>query len=231
MKVVLIPGMDGTGFLFAPFIEVAPAGIEVISLPLLQRADADYDDQAKHIIASIGEEPIVLVAESYSGMVAYSMLKMGLPNIRHIVFAASFLGRPSALALWARHIPVALLKSNIVPKFILSKLLFGHFRKEKLVSLFDKALHAVSSETLSFRLNQIAMLPNPSIPIDIPCTYIRPTGDNLVSNRAIKVFQRLCRNLEIKEVDGTHFVLQTNPEMCWLVIQDVIESQKTTSHL
>lgn len=44
MKVVLIPGMDGTGALFKPFIDVAPTGIEVVCLPLLQDPDVGYEE-------------------------------------------------------------------------------------------------------------------------------------------------------------------------------------------
>lgn len=75
MKVVLIPGMDGTAILFDPLIEQAPAGVEIIRLPLIQSSDAGYQEQARDVISRIGEEPIVLVAESYSGMIAYQMLR------------------------------------------------------------------------------------------------------------------------------------------------------------
>lgn len=125
MKVVLIPGLDGTGSLFKPFIETAPAELDVVSVPLLQNSEAGYEDQAKHVIDRISNEPIVLVAESYSGMVAYSMLEMGCSNIRHIIFAASFISVPSRLALVAKHVPVSVLKSRFSPKSIVGKLLFG----------------------------------------------------------------------------------------------------------
>ncbi|GAD76617.1 alpha/beta fold hydrolase [Vibrio azureus] len=223
MKIVLIPGMDGTGLLFAPFIEVVPDEIEVISLPLLQRSDADYHDQAQHIIANIGEDPIVLIAESYSGMVAYSMLQIGSPNIKHIIFVASFLECPSRLAQFAKYLPLTVLKRNILPKPILSKLLFGQFSDTRLVSLFNKSLNSVSEHVLKSRINHIAKLNDHTIEIEVPCSYIRPKNDNLVSKRALEAFKRRCQKLVIHEVEGTHFVLQTNPTKCWQIIQNIIE--------
>jgi pimeloyl-ACP methyl ester carboxylesterase len=86
MKVVLIPGLVGTGLLFDPFIAQAPAGIEVIRLPLGQSPDYGYEDHARQIMGITGGEPFVLVAESYSGMIAYQMLKMGCSNTKHIIF-------------------------------------------------------------------------------------------------------------------------------------------------
>jgi surfactin synthase thioesterase subunit len=213
MKVVLIPGMDGTGTLFDPFIESVPTGIEVISLPLLQRSDAGYEDQARHIIGSIGEQPIVLVAESYSGMVAYNMLKMGCSNIQHVVFAASFITRPSGLVSIAQYLPVGLLKSRAFLGSLVGTLLFGKFSTPELVELFYGSLNSVSNNVLKSRMYQIAKLPVPRMPISVPCTYIRPKGDKLVSKRAIEPFQNLCQKLSVYEVDGTHFVLQTNPEI------------------
>ncbi len=55
MKIVLLPGMDGTGVLFEPFLELTPAGIEVISLPLIQSPKYDYADHAKHVMSQIGD--------------------------------------------------------------------------------------------------------------------------------------------------------------------------------
>ena len=222
MKVVLIPGMDGTGTLFEPFIELIPAGIEVVSLPLLQRSDAGYEDQARHVIGSIGEQPIILVAESYSGMVSYNMLTMVCSNIQHVVFAAGFITRPSGLVSLAKYLPIGFLKSRAVPRSLVGKFVFGKFSSPELVELFYGSLHSVSNDVLKSRLRQIAMLPVPWIPISVPCTYIRPKRDKLVSKRAIEPFQNLCQKLEVCEVDGTHFVLQTNPGQCWQVVQSAI---------
>lgn len=222
MKVVLIPGMDGTGTLFDPFIESVPAGIEVISLPLLQRSDAGYEDQAMHIIGSIGDQPVVLVAESYSGMVAYNMLKIGCSNIQHVVFAASFITRPSRLASVAKYLPAGILKSRAVPESLVGRLLFGNFSTPRLIKLFYGSLNCVGNDILKSRIRQIAMLPVPSMSINVPCTYIRPKGDKLVSKHAIEPFQHLCEKLAVCEVDGTHFVLQTNPTQCWQVVQSAI---------
>ncbi len=219
MKVVLIPGMDGTGMLFDPFIESAPDGVEVITVPLLQDSAAGYVDQAQHVIDRIGNEPIVLVAESYSGMVAYSMLKIGCENIRHIIFAASFISSPSWMASIAKYFPVSAIKSKIVPSAIMGKFLFGRYSTPSLIAQFYGALNHVTNDVLSHRLNQIATIACPDTTIEIPCTYIRPKGDKLVSKGALEPFQRLCHKLTVHEVDGAHFVLQTNPKQCWQLIQ------------
>ena len=223
MKVVLIPGMDGTAILFDPLIEQAPAGVEIVKLPLIQSSDAGYQEQARDVISRIGEEPLVLVAESYSGMVAYQMLRMECKNIRHVVFAASFISRPSWMAAIARFTPVAILKSRAIPKSLVGRVLFGRFSSDSLIECFYRSLLAVEDKVISHRLRQIATLEEPTIPIKVPCTYIRPRGDRLVSKRSIEPFKNLCEKLSVCEVEGTHFVLQTNPQACWQIIQRTIE--------
>ena len=223
MKVVLIPGMDGTGMLFDPILESIPAGVEVITLSLLQDSAAGYVDQAQYVINRIGNEPIVLVAESYSGMVAYNMLKIGYQNVHHIIFAASFISLPSRLALLVRYLPMVAFRSRIIPNSIMGRLLFGHYSNPRLISLFYRALDHVANDVLKHRLNQIATISCPDTPIEIPCSYIRPKGDKLVSKSALEPFQRLCRKLTVYEVEGTHFVLQTSPKKCWQLIQSAVE--------
>ncbi len=221
MKVVLLPGMDGTGILSDPFIAQSPSGIDVVSVPLIQSADYDYDDHARHVVSHIGSAPIVLVAESYSGMIAYHMLRMGCENIKHVVFAASFISRPSLMPLLAGYLPITLIKSRLMPRKLLGQILFGRFSSSNLLDCFYQALGQVDDNLLRQRLVQIAGLNDPDARITVPCTYIRPTNDNLVAKSALNSFRQVCDGLAIREVAGTHFVLQTNPRACWKIIQDV----------
>jgi pimeloyl-ACP methyl ester carboxylesterase len=218
MKVVLLPGMDGTGILFEPFIEHAPPDIEITTIQLMQSENYSYEDQAKYVMSQIGDDPVTLVAESYSGMVAYNMLKLGCKNIEHVVFAASFICLPSKLAKFANYFPIALAKSRLVPKALMGQILFGKFTSPSLINYFYSALSMASGTTLSHRLHQIAELKEPEYKISTPCTYIKPSNDIVVSKSAVTAFHKVCSNLIIHEVAGTHFVLQTNPKSCWELI-------------
>ena len=46
LKIVLLPGLDGTGKLFAPFLKIAPAGIELLPIKLVQKP-ISYKEQAE----------------------------------------------------------------------------------------------------------------------------------------------------------------------------------------
>ncbi len=213
--------MDGTGSLFEPFVACAPSGYEVTPLPLRQEPYLSYMDQAEHILSGIGSEDIIIVAESYSGRIAYEIARKQIANIRHIVFAASFLSGPSALARIAPLLPPQILKSRVIPSPILGKLAFGRARSKALTALLKESLNKVDNSVLHHRLKQISKLRLPDRKIDIPCTYIRPRSDRLVSPRAIKTFKKVCPDLAIRELEGCHFILQTNPHECWKIVQKI----------
>jgi len=215
--------MDGTGLLFEPFMAYAPAGFKVIPLSLRQEPHLSYSDQAEHILSKIGSGKTVIVTESYSGRVAYEIAQKSPERIKHIVFAASFLSRPSALARLAPLLPLQLLKSGITPSPIIGRLAFGRDRSDRLTELLEESLHQVDNTVLRHRLKQVSTLQLPAKKIEIPCTYIRAKSDNLVSSKAVESFKEICPNLSIKEVEGGHFILQTNPRDCWQAIREIAQ--------
>ncbi|MFC6631843.1 alpha/beta fold hydrolase [Microbulbifer taiwanensis] len=124
MNLALLPGMDGTGLLFEPFLVHAPASFKVTPLSLRQDPHLSYADQAEHILSKLESENTIIVAESYSGRVAYEIAQLQPERIKHIVFAASFLSRPSTLAGIASLLPLQLLKNGFTPSAIIGRVAF-----------------------------------------------------------------------------------------------------------
>ncbi len=215
--------MDGTSLLFEPLIAHVPAGFKVTPLSLRQEPYLSYTDQAEHILSKIESENTIIVAESYSGRVAYDIAQIQPERIKHIVFAASFLTRPSTLARIAPFLPLQLLKNGIIPSPIIGRLAFGRDRSNRLTELLEASLHQVDTAVLRHRLKQISTLQIPTKTIEIPCTYIRARSDNLVSAKAVESFKDICSNLTIREVAGSHFILQTNPRACWKAIREIAQ--------
>ncbi len=213
-KLILLPGMDGTGQLFEPMINLLPVSIDTTVIPLSSLKEDDAKSQAYEIAKQFGEEPIMIFAESYSGLIAYQLCQISTLNIKHVFFAASFLARPSYISKFSYLAPISILRFNLIPKFFLSWLFFGSLNRKDLVDLFLKSLRLVSDATLKKRLKYIANLGEPSNRIHIPCTYLQATKDKLVSKKAVFQFQKVCANLQIKQLNGGHFIAQSNPKEC-----------------
>jgi pimeloyl-ACP methyl ester carboxylesterase len=210
--------MDGTGKLFDPLINLLPETIDREVIPLSSLNEGDAKSQADEIAELLGEGRYVIFAESYSGAIAYQLCQNSTLNIKHVIFAASFLSRPSYISKFGYLAPVSIIRFNLVPKFLLSWLFFGSPNRIELVKLFLVSLQLVSNKTLKSRLRNIASLSEPTNIIKIPCTYIQANKDLLVSKKAVASFQKLCVNLRIEQIKGGHFIAQSNPQKCVEVI-------------
>jgi hypothetical protein len=71
MKWILLPGFDGTGTLFAPFLRALPPGIEPVVVTYPADRNPSADELVGFVLKRLPEsEPFVLIAESFSGPIA-----------------------------------------------------------------------------------------------------------------------------------------------------------------
>lgn len=69
--IVLLPGMDGTGILLRPFVDLLPNGIDVKVISYPEDTYLTYEQLAERVLGVVPRsEPYVIIAESYSGPVA-----------------------------------------------------------------------------------------------------------------------------------------------------------------
>lgn len=218
LNLVLLPGMDGTGALFTPFIEILPPEVNTQTIPLIQKVGVSYQEQAKYVASEIENDSIV-IAESYSGMVALELCRQFPEKVKQIVFVASFISRPSSLSRFGGHIPSAFLKLAKKPNWFLLRVLFGGKANDILTGRFIQAMSSVPLDLLKFRLKQVASLKNPTSKLSIPCTYLLARQDVLVSKNVLHVFENTFSKVVVHKLEGTHFLLQTNPEGAWDAIR------------
>jgi len=214
--------MDGTGILFDPLLKVIPESTDYEIIPLSKFQSKTPTLQAKELAKIIGNDDTIIFAESYSGLIAYELCKLNGISIKHVFFAAGFLERPSLISKFSRVLPLFFIRWKLIPASLLSHLFFGKASEIELVRLFYKSLSEVTDQTLKTRLNIISKAARPTEQINQPVTYISASNDWLVSNNSIDVFKELCSNLTIVNLEGGHFIVQSNPEKCWEQIRSVI---------
>jgi pimeloyl-ACP methyl ester carboxylesterase len=86
-SLILLPGLDGTGDLFRPLLDVLPPGIDflVVAYP------ADRPLTCDELLPILAEQippdrPLVLVAESFSGPLALRFAAAHPDRVRAVVF-------------------------------------------------------------------------------------------------------------------------------------------------
>lgn len=214
MKIILLPGLDGTGSLFDELIKSLGRANEIEVISYDNISGQSFIEQAKEIAVKITDTDVLLVGESYSGRVAYELNQILGSRVRAIVFIASFVSPPSFLSKFAGFLPVALLKPSFLSTYLLRVIGFnGQATPEQTCSVFN-SLKIANRSKLKARLKNIASLSKPTKTIDCPVTYIRPNRDFLVGNSAVKKLRSLCANFNVISVSGGHFIAQSAPLAC-----------------
>jgi pimeloyl-ACP methyl ester carboxylesterase len=166
----------------------------------------------------------VVLAESFSGLVALTLLTEVANRIRGVIFVGAFAEPPRPLLL--RLAPVvsrstALLRS--MPSFMLRRYCLGKDATAAQLNLLREALAAVSPKVLAQRLALIGARHSfGKAPFNVPSYYIRASEDRLVPASCARWFQERFERCGIEELHGPHFLLQARPRESAEVITRIV---------
>jgi len=221
LKLVLLPGMDGTGELFKEFLFYYDDENIVISLP--QTGPQDYSTLAKSIEAQLPTEEYVLLAESFSGGIVPALLKKNLTNMKGVIFVASFLSCPNRLLLLiAKFLPLKYLASAPLSNVAHKLLFLGQSASKELLSRFRNVTKSIPDQVLTNRLRVMRHQRLPIAAFDIPVIYIKALSDRLISPRKSQELSLVFRRIGFREVDGPHFLLQAKPKESAQIVAQAI---------
>ena len=233
MTLLLLPGADGTGLLFKPLLNyIEASNFDTSKIAII---NLNYDEsgqvlnqslamQAARIEDLYAHEPVQIIAESYSGLLAYELLMRQRLEITQVIFVASFLSMPSKLAPLAAKLKPKYLQSALkyTPERIWGRVVFGRWQNHYLQSFFMEAMQQTPNELLQQRLEIIAKAKVPTVKTHVPCLYLQGKQDNLVAAKNIAPFRQLFTNFDCQALEGTHFLLQTNPKGVWEAIDNFL---------
>jgi len=217
---ILLPGLDGTAELFDPFVAAAPAGFPVRPLALPNDRPRGYDDLATWVIAQLPKEPVVLIAESFSGPLAL-LVADRCPRIVALVLCASFVAAPFPKLL--ARVPV-FAWNRPPPRAILSFFLTGGDK-----TLGDAVFHAIESVPSHVLAQRVVA----ALSVDVTAELARYSGPLLViSARFDRVIPSKCSDLvraakpsaRFAVVRSPHLVLQSRPVDAWEQIASFLQN-------
>ncbi len=220
MKILLLPGLDGTGMLFEKMKESFPDNLDVEVISYESLDGISFSEQASEVSRLIEDIDIFIVGESYSGCVAYELYKLLGSRVKGIFFLASFISSPSLFSRLAGLLPVSMITPNFLSEKLLYLFGFSLIGSSSLTKPVFASIVKADKYKLKTRLRNIASLGRPKQVIACPVIYIRPSRDLLVSASAVRVLSEKCSDFKQILVKGGHFVAQSNPVECAKVIQD-----------
>jgi pimeloyl-ACP methyl ester carboxylesterase len=224
-RLVLLPGMDGTGELFAPFLARLPLDVltTVVSYPDRPATYAQHVELARRELPREG--PFILLGESFSGPVAVSIAASATPNLRGLILCASFLTRPHR-ALGVLRPLAAFASPKLVPPFVAQHSLLGRYATPALRAAQRRALSHVSSPTLTARLRAMTDVDvrDELRSIAVPTLYLQASADRVVADRFADEYRANARNPRLERIEGPHLLLQANPDACARAILEFVAS-------
>lgn len=228
MKLIMLPGMDGTGVLFGPLLaQLSDVDTEVVALP--QEGPQDYPFLTEWVRERLPGEDFMVLAESFAGPIAARLTRDAGSALKGVIFVGSFLSTPSPLAVSiAKFLPIHQL-ARAPGATLFHRLLFlGPDADRETVKLFRRVIKDVPPATLTARLSSISTLQaNNRLLSPTPAVYIRAKSDRLVSTGKAEEFTEAYSRLSIMDVEGPHFVLQANARESAAAIRSAITLLET----
>ncbi|GLQ07350.1 alpha/beta fold hydrolase [Sneathiella chinensis] len=223
VKVVFLPGLDGTGALFPAALLDMP-GVTALPMALPDVGDRGYEGLATEIVSELPDGDLVLVAESFSGPIAALIAARLGSRIRGVVFVATFLTPPNRFLLgMAQILPLRGLLTLFPVQAIARTLLFGRLSDRQIFDRFLEVVAAMPAGRIRERLRAVGCIPRMAGPIEVPVLYIRAARDWLVPAGKGEEFSVYFPHLRSVTVDGPHFLLQARPEECRRLIAAFLE--------
>src|SRR5688572_23801952 len=199
---VLLPGMDGTGELFAPLVDALGADVStvVVRYPDLPLNYVEHLEIARTFLPP--DRPYVVLGESFSGPIAVTLAADPPPGMLGYVLCASFVCCPRPILKLLRP-TLDLLPPQRVPSVLADYFLLGRYGSEPLRLAHRRVLQNVSPRALTARLNAIANVDvrNELTRAQMPGLYLRATEDRMVPPAAAFMFAQLASNARVVDLE------------------------------
>lgn len=223
---ILMPGLDGTGLSFEPFLKFIPDDVHINVIRYPADKLLSFEETVECAAAQVfpGKHGIV-IAESFSGPVAVEMIASGRIEAKALVLCATFAKSPHPI-VWSiiRFLRLPLLIRPNMPALFFKIVLGNNKLIVALVPLWKKVHADVPAQTMEHRLGLINRVDvTKSLQkLSLPCLYLQATNDRIVSSSSLTDFKSNIPHLVIQRIEAPHFILQAAPQECLEAIEQFI---------
>lgn len=220
--ILLLPGFDGTGKLFADF--VASIDEPKRASAASYRDEEVFDDYVQTVAGLLPSEPSVLIAESFSGPIAIALMQRYPRRIKKAVLCATFLRSPFRLVTqFAHFLPTRMLGASIVTKQVLASVCLNGEPPQVIERAFEIVSY-LPPRAIKQRLELLSQVDVRQIARDLktPTLILQPTRDRLVGAVGYRELANALPAAMLQKIDAPHLLLQAKPSECWRHIREFI---------
>ena len=215
LKLVLLPGMDGSGDLFTDFKTALPKTLDTITVRYPHDESLSYAELDRLVRVSCPTlSPFFLLAESFSTPLAIKYAASNPANLKGLILCAGFASSP--VKGWKHFL--GLLLASLVFSFPIPDLankiwLVGFDASPSLLASVRSVISKVKPKVLAGRLHAVlscdvlAELGQVAVPI----MYIQGKYDHLISASCAEKIKRVKSQMNMIKIEGPHLILQREP--------------------
>jgi pimeloyl-[acyl-carrier protein] methyl ester esterase len=227
-EALFLPGFDGAGSLREPFLAALREHHPVRAIDYPNRPLHTLNGYCRHALSGAPpDRPLILVAESFSGLVAARWASMD-PHVVGLALCGSFARNPMAWATaLGASVPGAVRfgagfltppPGNRDPARLQWAKDLSRTLRELDDAVIGERLRLIANEDLRPELRSLA----------IPVTLLQFDDDVVIGVGARGELEEVCHNAEVVRFPGPHFAIETMPRECAEAIGPRLRSMTTT---
>jgi len=215
LKLVLLPGMDGTGDLFSEFAAALAGEFEIATVRYPTERWLSYSELERFVRAACPTSgQFVLLAESYSTPLAIKYAASNPENLEGLVLCAGFATSP--MRGWRRSFArlLAPVMFRIPLPSLAAKLwLVGWEAPSSLLRSVRSAVSSVKPKVLAARLRGVLTCEvRPEMGrVTMPVLYVQAKQDRLVRVACLDELRQIKPQMAVAVLEGPHLLLQREP--------------------
>jgi pimeloyl-ACP methyl ester carboxylesterase len=228
-SLVLLPGLDGTGKLFADFLKALDLGVCASAVPYPPNVPLGYDELESLVRAALpAHGPFVLLGESFSGPLAIRIAAAPPPGLVGLILCVTFASNPYPHLAWARRL-AAFVPLKSLPRWLRAPLMWGSASPSKAPRQSERAMAGVDAAVIRHRIAALLSVDETAAlaKISVPTLVLCATRDRVLSNTAAMRIMRGIPHAQRVDVDGPHLLLNTHPKECAAAVLSFIREGQT----
>ncbi|MDB5800246.1 MAG: alpha/beta hydrolase [Rhodocyclales bacterium] len=225
-KLVLLPGLDGTGVLFKPLLQALAPSIEPVVITYPDRQVLGYDALLPRVLQNLPQhDPYVLLGESFGGPLSLRIAATRPEGLRALILSASFITCPYPFVPgWASAL-VRPFPFRAFPHYARLKALMHGYATPQLAALSAQALGQVAAAVFAGRVREVVGVDvrKELSACAVPMLYIQGTQDRVVPAWNFQRILAVKPDVTCVRVRAPHMVLQTEPEQAARAIEAFVQ--------
>jgi pimeloyl-[acyl-carrier protein] methyl ester esterase len=223
---VLMPGLDGTGKLFAEFVRVLTPTVECVVVTYPKDRPIGYGELEGLVVSALPtDRSFVLLGESFSGPLAIRIAARAPAGLVGLILCVTFAKNPYPFLGWARGL-AAYLPVKGLPRWVRAPLMWGSLSPTQAPAQMERAMSGVSADVIRRRIGELLQVDETTAlrQVRVPVLVLRATGDRVISRRATRVILQNSPGARLVEIDGPHLLLRTRAVECAEVVVNFLRA-------